>query len=142
MFAACQFDKFACAAWSDPGIVFEDNRPSINYWEPWYLGHHQRPWRKRGLPTAENPAVGLYPRLRTGGHDLHELHVLMAPRPFLVSGGSEDPIERWHALRATMEVNQLLGVQNRVAMTNRPDHSPNPDSNEIIYLFFEYFLSL
>jgi len=41
-----------------------------------------------------------------------------------------------------MEVNQLLGVQNRVAMTNRPDHSPNPDSNEIIYLFFEYFLSL
>ena len=35
MFASCHFEKFACAAWSDPGIVF-DVRPSVNYWEPWY----------------------------------------------------------------------------------------------------------
>jgi hypothetical protein len=37
-------------------------------------------------------------------------------------------------------VNRLLGLENRVAMHNRPDHTPNPDSNEVIYGFFEHFL--
>ncbi len=140
MFAACLFDKFACAAWSDPGIVFENDRPSINYWEPWYLGYHPKPWRKRGLITEENPAQGLYPELIKSGHDLYELHALMAPRPVLVSGGAEDPVERWLALNHLVEINQVLGYENRVAMTNRPDHSPNADSNEIIYAFFQHFL--
>ena len=140
MFASCLFDKFACAAWSDPGIVF-DSRPSVNYWEPWYLGYHPKPWRNRGVITDENPARGLYPRLVAEGRDLHELHALMAPRPFLVSGGSEDPILRWRALNHTVSVNNVLGVENRVAMTNRPDHSPNPDSNEIIYRFFAEHLN-
>ena len=136
MFASCLFEKFACAAWSDPGIVF-DTRPSVNYWEPWYLGWHPRPWRKRGVPTADNPARGLYPELVRGGRDLHELHALMAPRPFLVSGGSEDPPSRWEALNHSIVVNDLLGAKNRVAMTNRPGHSPNGQSNNIIYNFFE-----
>lgn len=140
MFASCLFDNFACAAWSDPGIVFDDTRPSINYWEPWYLGYHPRPWRKRGLITEENPAYGLYPKLREQGRDLHELHALMAPRPFLVSGGAEDPPERWRALNHCIAVNRLLGVENRVAMTNRKDHAPNPESNAVIYAFFEWFL--
>lgn len=140
MFAACLFDRFACAAWSDPGIVFDEERSSVNYWEPWYLGYHAKPWRKRGLITKENPARGLYPRLTEAGHDLHELHALMAPRPFLVSGGSEDPPTRWKALNHTVEVNRILGYQDRVAMTNRPDHSPNDTSNEVIYAFFEHFL--
>ena len=142
MFASCLFDKFACAAWSDPGIVFDEARPSVNYWEPWYLGYHPKPWRKRGVITEENPARGLYPKLREQGRDLHELHALMAPRPFLVSGGSEDPPERWQALRHTIEINQFLGFENRVGMSNRPEHSPNPESNAIIYDFFEHFLKL
>ncbi len=142
MFASCLFDKFACAVWSDPGIVFDDARPSVNYWEPWYLGWHPRPWRKRGLITEENPAVGLYPKLREDGRDLHELHALMAPRPFLVSGGSEDPPERWRALNHSITVNRLLGVENRVAMHNRPDHAPNEESNAVIYAFFEHFLKV
>lgn len=140
MFASSLFDKFACAAWSDPGIVFEKSRPSVNYWEPWYLGYHSPPWRKRGVPNDENPMRGLYPELLAEGHDLHEIHALMAPRPFLVSGGSEDPIERWIPLNHTIALNDLLGYKNRVAMTNRPDHSPNAQSNEVIYLFFEHFL--
>ena len=141
MFASCLFDRFACAAWSDPGIVFDDARGSINYWEPWYLGYHAKPWRKRGLITAENPARGLYPTLRTGGHDLHELHVLMAPRPFLVSGGSEDGPERWSALNHSIAVNRILGHEQRVGMTNRPEHSPNEESNAVIYAFLEHFLN-
>lgn len=141
MFASCLFDKFACAAWSDPGIVFDDQRPNVNYWEPWYLGYHPRPWRQRGIVTEQNPARGLYLELRAAGRDLHELHVLMAPRPFLVSGGSEDPLERWAALNHSVEVNRILGQVDRVAMTNRPEHSPNEDSNEVLYAFFEHFLS-
>jgi hypothetical protein len=74
------------------------------------------------------------------GYDLHELHALMSPRPFLVSGGSEDPPARWIPLNHTINVNSVLGVTNRVAMTNRPTHSPDKNSNEIAYLFFEYFL--
>ncbi len=139
MFASCLFDKFACGVWSDPGIVF-DTRPSVNYWEPWYLGYHPRPWRKRSVITKENPAHGLYPELLKAGRDLHELHALMAPRPFLVSGGSEDPPRRWAPLNHTIAVNRLLGHSNRVAMTNRPDHSPNEESNSQIYAFFEHFL--
>jgi hypothetical protein len=139
MFASCLYDKFACAAWSDPGIVF-DTRPSVNYWEPWYLGYHPKPWRKRGVATEENPLRGLYPKLLSEGRDLHELHALMAPRPFLVSGGSEDPPHRWKALHHAIEVNRLLGYSDRVAMHNRPEHGPNPESNEVIYEFFERWL--
>lgn len=140
MFASCLFDKFACAVWSDPGIVFDQTREAVNYWEPWYLGYHPKPWRKRGMPTEENPIRGLYPKLVAEGYDLHELHALMAPRPFLVSGGSEDPVERWVPLNHTVQVNKLLGVKDRVAMTNRPLHSPTNESNEVAYLFFEHFL--
>lgn len=140
MFASCLFDKFACAAWSDPGIVFDEARNSVNYWEPWYLGYHPKPWRKRGLITKENPAQGRYLDIVAAGHDLHELHALMAPRPFLVSGGSEDPPARWQALQHSIAVNRILGYENRVAMSNRAEHSPNPESNQIIYAFFEKFL--
>lgn len=139
MFSSCLYDKFACAVWSDPGIVFDD-RPSVNYWEPWYLGYHPRPWRERGVITEENPARGLYVELMERGRDLHELHALMAPRPFLVSGGSEDPPSRWRALNHTAAVNELLGYSNRVAMTNRPGHAPTAESNGQIMAFFEYFL--
>ena len=141
MFASCLYEKFACAVWSDPGIVLEESRPSVNYWEPWYLGYHPKPWRKRGLITDDNPAKGLYPLLRKEGYNLTELHALMAPRPFLVSGGSEDTPERWIALNHSIQVNRLLGYQNRVAMTNRAEHSPNKESNEQIYQFFICFLS-
>jgi hypothetical protein len=139
MFAGCLFDKFAAVAVSDPGIMF-DTHSSVNYWEPWYLGYHKKPWRKRGVPTKENPAVGLYPQLLKEGHDLHELHVLMAPRPFLVSGGAVDPPERWKSLNHLIGVNDLLGAKNRVGMTNRPKHAPTKESNAVIYNFFEHFL--
>ncbi len=140
LFASCLYERFACAAWSDPGIVFEADRRSVNYWEPWYLGYHPPPWRERGLITEDNPAHGLYPKLLEKNRDLHELHALMAPRPFLVSGGSEDPVSRWQPLHHSIEVNRLLGYSGRVAMSNRPEHSPNEESNEQLYQFFEYFL--
>jgi dienelactone hydrolase len=140
MFASCLHEKFAAAAWSDGGIVFDESRPNVNYWEPWYLGQDPEQKRKPGVPTSGNPRTGPYKELFESGRDLHELHALMAPRPFLVSGGSEDPPMRWRALNHAVAVNRLLGHTNRVAMTNRKAHNPNPESNEQIYLFFEYFL--
>jgi len=140
MFAACLYDKFACAAISDPGIVFDENRPNVNYWEPWYLGYETDKQRKRGIPTTDKPRTGAYKLLIEKGHDLHELHTLMAPRPILVSCGAEDPPRRWQALNHTIAVNNILGYTNRVAMTNRKTHAPNPESNEQIYLFFQHFL--
>jgi dienelactone hydrolase len=140
MFASCLYDKFACAAYSDPGIVFDESRPNVNYWEPWYIGWEAGRTRKPGVPTEENPRTGPYRTLVEMGRDLHELHALMAPRPFLVSGGAEDPVQRWQALNHTVAVNRLLGSENRVAMTNRKGHSPTEESNEQLYLFFEYFL--
>jgi hypothetical protein len=82
----------------------------------------------------------LYPELRKEGYDLTELHALMAPRPFLVSGGSEDPPERWIALNHTIRINQFLGYENRVAMTNRPGHAPTAESNSQMCRFFVHFL--
>jgi hypothetical protein len=141
MFASCLFDKFACAAWSDGGIVFDEKRGNVNYWERWYIGYDKDNVRaKPGIPNDTNPRTGPYKQMIDKGHDLHELHALMAPRPFLVSGGSEDQPERWKPLNHAIAVNKLLGHDNRVAMTNRKGHQPTPESNEQIYLFFEYFL--
>jgi hypothetical protein len=37
-------------------------------------------------------------------------------------------------------VNTLLGFEGRVGMTNRKEHTQNPEANEVVYLFFEHFL--
>lgn len=140
MFASCLYEKFACAAWSDPGIVFDETKGSnINYWEPWYLGYYPPPWKDIWNKKSNNANV-LYARLRREDYDLHELHALMPPRPFLVSGGSSDPVERWIPLNHTIAVNNLLGYKNRLAMHNRKQHAPNFESNEVLYSFFEWFL--
>ena len=142
MFASCLYEKYACGAWSDLGIVFDDTRPNVNYDDPWYLGYYSPPWSELDSTVADIGAEnkGLYPKLRREGYDLHELHALMAPRPFLVSGGSEDQPERWVPLNHAIALNKFLGYENRVAMTNRPTHAPNPESNEQLCLFFEHFL--
>lgn len=141
LFAAALWEKFAAVAVSDPGIVFDETRPNVNYWEPWYLGlDPAEPRPKPGIPSADNPRTGAYKKMMAEGRDLHELHALLAPRPFFVSGGSEDPPERWTALNHLVEVNRLLGFSHRVAMTNRPAHSPDAASNAVLYAFFENFL--
>ncbi len=141
MFAAALWDKFAAVAVSDPGIVFDETRPNVNYWEAWYLGFdpdHARP--KAGIPSKDNPRTGAYKRMMETGRDLHELHALIAPRPFLVSGGSEDLPSQWIALNHTVAINELLGFTDRVGMTNRPGHVPTLDSNLVLFAFFEHFL--
>jgi dienelactone hydrolase len=154
MFASCLYDKFAAAVWSDPGIVFDerDRRKqnpsgSVNYWDVWYLGFelgmivdpkNAGPFRK--LPSEGQTRTGAYKALIEGGHDLVELHALMAPRPFLVSGGTADLPERWPALNHAIAVNKVLGYENRVALTSREGHGPTEEANEQVYRFFEWAL--
>jgi dienelactone hydrolase len=140
MFASCLYDKFACAVWSDPGIVFNEKNANVNYWEPWYLGYDPKTQRKPGVPSAENPRTGLYKELIDTGEDLVDLHALMAPRPVLVSGGTEDPSRNWLALNHLVAVNKLLGHNDRVAMTARQTHIPTPEALELELDFLEYWL--
>jgi dienelactone hydrolase len=140
MFAGCFDERFACAVWSDPGIVFDEARQSINYWEPWYLGFDPQITRKPGLISAASPRTGPYATMMAQGRDLHELHALMAPRPFLVTGGAEDPPVRWKSLAHAIEVNRVLGYEGRVGMHNRPAHDPTAEANEAAYRFLEAVL--
>jgi dienelactone hydrolase len=141
LFAGALWEKFAAVCVSDPGIVFDEARPNVNYWEPWYLGYTPgTDFRPRGTLTPEHPRMGAYRIMVERGHDLHELHALVAPRPFFVAGGSEDTQERWKALNHSVAVNRLLGHERRVGMANRASHSISPEANEQICLFFEYFL--
>jgi dienelactone hydrolase len=140
MFASCLYDKFACAVWSDPGIVFNEQNANVNYWDPWYLGFDPEVQRKPGIPSETNPRTGLYKELIDEGEDMVSLHALMAPRPVLISGGTEDPPENWQALNHLVAVNEVLGYKDRVAMTKRSGHIPTPEALEIELTFLEYWL--
>lgn len=142
MFSAALYDKFAACVTSDPGIVFDEKRSNVNYWEKWYLGLDPTlpEQRKPGSMQANPVRTGPYKTMVERGIDLHELHALIAPRPFLVSGGAEDPPSRWVPLNHAVAVNKVLGVEGRVGMTNRKEHNPDAAANEVVYAFFEHFL--
>ncbi len=144
MFASCLNEQFACAVWGDPGIVWNEKDPNANYWEKWYLGYDfSQPaerQRRPGVVTKDNPRTGAYKQLVAAGRDLHELHALMAPRPFLVSGGGQDRPDHWTALNHTIAVNTLLGHTGRVGMTMRDGHTPTPEANRQAFAFLEHFL--
>jgi len=140
MFASCLDERFACAVWSDPGVVFNEQNGNVNYWEPWYLGYAPETTRKAGIPSDSNPRTGLYKEMVEKGEDLVDLHALMAPRPVLISGGTEDPPRNWQALNHLVAVNEVLGQKKRVAMTARKTHIPTPAALELELDFLEYFL--
>jgi hypothetical protein len=56
MFGSCLHDRFACAVWSDPGIVFDEKRPNVNYWDPWYLGRMGESRGPEACPVTRIPA--------------------------------------------------------------------------------------
>ncbi len=141
LFAGALYDKFAAVCISDPGIVFDEARGNINYWEPWYLGYVPgTEFRARGVLKGTADRVGPYKKMMEEKWDLHELHALIAPRPFFVSGGSEDGPARWKALNHTVAVYRLLGAEQRVGMHNRPEHKITPEASDRVADFFEYFL--
>ena len=142
MFASLLDERFACAVWSDPGIVWDETNSNVNYWEPWYLGYDSEVTRPAGIPNAERPRTGLYKTLYEAKpqRDLVEFHALMAPRPMLLSGGTEDGPDRWQALNHMQAVNELLGVPNHVGLTSRKTHAPTPEAMQQTLLFFDYFL--
>ena len=140
MFASCLDERFACAVWSDPGIVFNERDSNVNYWEPWYLGYDPKVKRKAGVPSDANPRTGLYKELLDAGEDLVDLHALMAPRPVMVGGGVQDPPNNWIALNHLVAVNNVLGQKNRAFLTARKTHVPTPEALELELNFLEYHL--
>ncbi len=140
MFASCLHEPFTCAVWSDPGIVFNEKNSNVNYWEPWYLGYDPQTTRKPGVPSEANPRTGLYKRMTDAREDLVDLHALMAPRPVLVSGGTEDPPRNWQPLQHLIGINKLLGHEHRVAMTARKTHVPTAEALAVELAFLEYWL--
>lgn len=140
MFASCLDERFACAVWSDPGIVFNEKDSNVNYWEPWYLGYDPKVQRKPGIPSDEKPRTGLYKELIDNGDDLVDLHALMAPRPVMVGGGVQDPPRNWVALNHLIAVNNVLGYKQRVALTKRPSHVPTAEALDLEVSFLEYHL--
>lgn len=140
LFAAALHEPFAACAVSDPGVSWDESRANVNYWEPWYLGRESGRERTPGLVTPANPRTGAYRELLAGGHTLAELESLLVPRPFLVSGGSEDPPERWADLAPLVALNERLGYRNRIGLTSRPGHDPTPESNAALVEFFVRFL--
>lgn len=144
MFASCLYDKFTCACWADPGIVYDESNSNINYYEPWYLGYDlfrtKADQRKPGRPSDTNPRTGLYAEMMRSKQQLVDFHALMAPRPVLVSGGTEDKVERWKALNHLRAVYKLLGHEHRIGLTLRPTHAPDKEAAEQTYQFFDVFL--
>lgn len=141
MFGSCLYEKYALGVWSDGGIVFDEVR-GVNYWTSDYLGATTLPAVAPVAPpfTGSNPRTGAYAEFMSQGMNTTELHALMCPRPFLVSGGDTDKANRWMPLNHAIAVNNVLGVKNRVAMTNRNVHAPSPDSNKQMRQFFRHFL--
>ena len=85
-------------------------------------------------------STGLYKELVEAGDDLVDLHALMAPRPVLVGGGVQDPQRNWVALNHLVEVNKVLGVKNRAALSARKTHRPTPEALEVELAWLEYWL--
>lgn len=140
MFASCLHEPFACAVWSDPGIVFNEKDSNVNYWEPWYLGYDPAVNRKEGVPSETNPRTGAYKQMIDAKEDLVDLHALMAPRPVLVSGGVQDPPRNWQPLQHLIAVNNVLGVKDRVGLTARKGHIPTPEALQWELAWLEYWL--
>ncbi len=135
---AALWEPYAAVASSDPGIVFDEQRPSVNYWEPWYLVSTRRS-RVSRFTLESNPRTGAYRVMIEQGRDLHELHALIAPRPFLFPAVPKIHLSDGRP-QSPSSYQPLLGYSNRVAMQNRPKHDPTVESNEVIYRFFEVAL--
>ncbi|HYE98458.1 MAG TPA: prolyl oligopeptidase family serine peptidase [Planctomycetota bacterium] len=142
LFASALYDRFVCAVWSDPGIVWNEKDANANYWEPWYLGMEPNVKRTPGKVTPENPRTGAYKKMLADGRDLHDLHALMAPRPFLVTGGKQgqDPPDRWIVLNNVRALYEMLGRTPLVGMHTRPGHPNTPESLEASFDFFHHVL--
>jgi hypothetical protein len=106
LFAGALYEKFAAVCISDPGIVFDEARGNINYWEPWYLGYVPgTEFRPRGLLNEKNGRVGPYKQMMEEKTDLTSPRAIARGRSS--SRGTEDA---WCGRPSTtVAVNQILG---------------------------------
>ena len=140
MFASCLHDKFACAVWSDPGIVFNEKNSNVNYWEPWYLGYDPAEQRKPGVPSDANPRTGLYKELIDEGRRPGR-----SARPDGPAAGAG--LRRHRRPAAQLAGAQSPGRRQRPARPQKPrrhdrpqGHIPTAEALELELAFLEYWL--
>jgi len=73
-------------------------------------------------------------------HSPHALYHGVTPRASASRSTAEYQPQHWQALNHAIAVNDLLGYENRVAVTNRDTHAPTPESNAQLSAFFEFCL--
>jgi dienelactone hydrolase len=131
----------------DPHIAINGG---TNWYDPWYMDW-TRPFDD--IPTPEKTVLSLLnpDQARPGlERDHHELMALVAPRAFLLIGGSQsedaggdsDDLQSWGYFNRAKEVYELLGVGDRLqfASTNEGHRANGPQIDAAWRSFFRRFL--
>ena len=147
VYVAAFTPEFKATVALDPHIAING---STNWYDPWYLDW-LRPFPD--IPTPQHTVLSLLnPNQARPGfeHDHHELMALVAPRAFLLIGGSQsedhggdsDDLESWGYVNRAREVYQLLGVPERIEYVSTDNgHKPNgPQADTAWRAFFERWL--
>ncbi len=131
----------------DPHIAVNGG---TNWYDPWYLD-----WRRKfdDIRTPDHTVESLLnPDLQRPGfeHDHHELMSLVAPRAFLLMGGSQsedaggdsDDLESWGYFNRAKEVYRFLGIPERIqfASTDNGHKAVGEKIDPVWQSFFRYFL--
>ena len=147
VYAAAFAPGIAATVALDPHIAVNGG---TNWLDPWYLDG-TRKWPN--IPTAEGTPISVLDSNKSVPgfeHDHHELLALVAPKPFLLIGGSQkedtggdsDDLQSWGYFNRAKEVYRLLGVEDRIAFASTGDgHKANgPNIDPAWREFFERWL--
>jgi dienelactone hydrolase len=128
----------------DPHIALNGG---TNWYAPWYLD-----WTRKFDDSPGTVQSMLNPDPARPGfeHDHHELLALVAPRAFLLIGGSQsedaggdsDDLESWGYVNSAKQVFKLLGVPDRLEFcSTNQGHKPNGEESDRAWQsFFERFV--
>lgn len=131
----------------DPHIAINGG---TNWYDPWYLD-----WRRRfdGIRTPDGTIeslLNLDPNRPGFEHDHHELMAVVAPRAFLLIGGSQtedaggdsDDLQSWGYFNRAKEVYRFLGIPERLqfASTDNGHKAVGEKIDPVWQSFLKYFL--
>ncbi|MGH9338203.1 MAG: dienelactone hydrolase family protein [Acidobacteriota bacterium] len=147
VYVAALASEFKATVAVDPHIAVNGG---TNWYDPWYLDW-LRPFPD--IPTREKTVLSLLnpdPERPGFEHDHHELMALVAPRAFLLIGGSRsedqggdsDDLQSWGYFNRAAEVYELLRIPERLQFVSTDDgHKANgPNIDPAWKSFFERWL--
>jgi len=118
LFAMAFVPRFKVGVFNEGGIGLRMS----NWTDPWYLTEAM----KRHIPTMEN----------------HQVMALIAPRAFLVMGGSDaDGDASWTFVKEARSVYALQGVKERIGFYNHKGGHAFPEkARQLAYTWLDYWL--